>query len=254
MPRAAGRFCPGAPETSAGELAERQLLRAKTLKLPGTDSTQSFDSTLRQMGSNDVLQTPTPKKTSSSPVRLDDRQREAHEVTTPQVETTPVFSIDYNTGWQGFLPVICKNYEWSQHALRDTQGTMFPFTDDQGTLDTLPAQDHFPLQVVRFSIVDQASPLNGETQATSGRVASRDPFQEDLLGEIERAALETNETETVPPEPAPETGTPLPETVEPSEPQPEATTASASGGTNPPNTKQMYEDGTYWQKLDCNSF
>ena len=233
VPRRAGEFCPGAAETSAGGFKRHQLLHAPTLVLG--ESSDSLDSNLRQSGGScAMLETPK-ERTREIASPLHDRLPD-----TPVGTPSTVFTIDYSTGWHGFLPSICRNFDWSQHGLEDTDGTLFRFKDSEGTLDATPEPTAFPVRVIALTPEQKGLPetypqpdtlVDEEFASTNGTPASKSP----ATGEGGESSGSKPEQSNV--------GAPTGSKQKDSQ--------DDNGENEKPN---MYEDGTYWKNLVCKQF
>ena len=205
---------------------------------------------------------------------------------TPIGTLSTVFTIDYSTGWHGFLPSICKNFDWSQHGLEDNDGTLFRFKDSQGSLDATPEPSAFPIRVVPLTPEQRGLPegcpepdtlVDEGAIATSGTPAPQSHADrkggeptESKPGEGEESRL-GEATGSKPGEGGEPTGLKLGERMEPTGSKPGE--GGESSGSKPEQTNveatqketqdsdddqserpTMYEDGTYWKNLVCKQF
>ena len=216
-PRSAGNFVPGWPHASAGELTERQLRHAPTMRLEDTLSRESLEVAA------------TPKRADSfstqSPVEPDNQ-------TTPfderQVNPDAHFTIRFSPGWECVLDAVLHNMggPFTDFVIEDKFGQSYPI-DGEGKLARKPSgADVFPLSLLSAPApaeVEPGAPLESTHETHEHEKETGD------VGEEDSRVDKSPEVAVTPPAPDVNSGGGLPLSIPP-------------GG-------DMYADGSYWKNL-----
>ena len=218
-PRSAGNFVPGWAHASAGELTERQLRHAPTMRLEDTLSRDSLEVAA------------TPKRVDSSPAQS---PVEPDNQTTPfdqrQVNPDAHFTIRFTPGWEYVLDAALHNMgePYTDFVIEDKFGHSYPI-DGEGKLARMPSgADVFPLSLLSAPPPEEVEPG-----------APLEPTHETHESEKEKEVDDVRKEDShIDKSPAVAVTPPAPGVY--------------SGGDHPPSIPpggDMYADGSYWKNL-----
>ena len=220
-PRSAGSFVPGWPHASAGELTERQLRHAPTMRLEDTLSRESLEVAATPKRA-DSQPTPSPVEPDNQTTPFDERQ----------VNPDAHFTIRFSAGWEYVLDAALHNMggPHTDFVIEDKFGQSYPL-NCEGKLVRMPSgADVFPLSLLSApppEEVEPGAPLESTPHET---VENEKEKGVDDVGREDSHIDKSPALVVAPPAPGVNTG----------------------GGGHPPSVPpggDMYADGSYWKNL-----
>ena len=257
QPLAAGAFVPGLPKASVGDPSLARILRAPTLTLGQSGST---DSLVAQRGESLVMPSPSPVHTPQNNIRpplsptlppvLPDRQLTSCERSREGFGENIVVVFEESTGWKSRLAKACYHLNLDEIYGEGNVGEIFELgvVDGETTFLPEPKPEQFPIYLMKAKVLPGASQASVESTLQDSDGSLAQPANPTPEIPLEKANPEIGISPPAPlSQPAVET---------PSQ-KPAIETPSQTTQPTPPAKKpqeSIYDDGSYWKTLELEGF